>query len=98
MEQSGASLSRGERAFLARLMKNERLFLLFSGVGVLAGLTILTVSLLRDTFTMQRLVIVTLILLQSRANLKQHKAAKILKKIDPLHYQPLARAEHPGSV
>jgi hypothetical protein len=83
MEQS-VNLSISEQKFLLRLMRYEKMFLAFCLVGVLAGLSILTVSLVRGTFNMQRLVIITLILLQSRSNLKQHKAAKIFKKLNPL--------------
>ena len=81
-------LTSTERAFAGRAIRRGRLFLVLSiaGLVIAAGLAIYYgVRKFEDpAFAIgARMVILVLILLNSRQNLRQYKFAKILEKIAP---------------
>jgi hypothetical protein len=84
----GADLTGTERAFVARAVRRRRLFLALSVLGlvVAVGLGVYyTWCKLHDPAYAvgPRLVIVVLILLNSRQNLRQYRFAGILQKLEP---------------
>ena len=84
----GADLTGTERAFVARAVRRRRLFLALSVLGlvVAVGLGVYyTWRKLHDPAYAvgPRLVIVVLILLNSRQNLRQYRFAGILQKLEP---------------
>ena len=81
-------LTPAERAFAARAVRRGRLFVVLSiaGLVIAAGLAIYYgVRKFQDPgFSIgARVVILVLILLNSRQNLRQYRFAKILEKITP---------------
>ena len=84
----GADLTGTERAFVARALRRRRLFLALSvfGLAVAVGLGVYyTWRKLHDpAFEVgARMVIIVLVLLNSRQNLRQYRFAGILKKLEP---------------
>ena len=84
----GADLTGTERAFVARALRRRRLFLALSvfGLVVAVGLGVYyTWRKLHDpAFEVgARMVIIVLVLLNSRQNLRQYRFAGILKKLEP---------------
>ena len=84
----GADLTETERAFVARALRRRRLFLALSVIGVIiaVGLAVYyTWRKLHDpAFTLgARMVIVVLVLLNARQNLRQYRFAGILEKLQP---------------
>ena len=85
----GEDLTATERAFVARALRRRRLFLALSlfGLVVAVGLGVYyTWRKLHDpAFAVgARMVIVVLILLNSRQNLRQYRFAGILEKLEPV--------------
>ena len=83
----GADLTGAERAFVARALRRRRLFLALSVVGVLVAVGLAgyyTWRKLHDpAFAIgSRMVIVVLVLLNSRQNLRQYRFAGILAKLE----------------
>jgi hypothetical protein len=83
-----AVLDETERAFAARAMRRKRLFLVLSNVSVAVALLLAVVygwERFRDpSFAIgPRAVVILLILLNARQNLRQHKYAAILEKLIP---------------
>jgi len=83
-----ADLTESERAFVARALRRRRLFLALSVVGVLVAVGLgvyYTWRKLHDpAFAVgARMVIVVLVLLNSRQNLRQYRFAGILAKLEP---------------
>jgi len=86
--QLAADLTETERAFVARALRRRRLFLALSVIGVIiaAGLAVYyTWRKLHDpAFALgARMVIVVLVLLNARQNLRQYRFAGILEKLQP---------------
>ena len=86
--QATTALDEAERAFAARAMRRKRLFLVLSNVSVAVALLLAIVygwERLRDpSFAIgPRAVVILLILLNARQNLRQHKYAAILEKLIP---------------
>jgi hypothetical protein len=84
----GADLTGTERAFVARVLRRRRLFLALSVLGLLFGVGLGVYSTWRTLHDPAyavgpRLVIVVLILLNARQNLRQYRFAGILQKIEP---------------
>ena len=84
----GADLTGTERAFVARALRRRRLFLALSvfGLAVAVGLGVYyTWRKLHDpAFEVgARMVIIVLVLLNSRQNLRQYRFAGILEKLEP---------------
>jgi len=86
--RSTAVLDEVEQAFAARAMRRKRLFLVLSNVSVAVALLLAVVygwERFRDpSFAIgPRAVVILLILLNARQNLRQHKYAAILEKLLP---------------
>ena len=84
----GADLTGTERAFVARALRRRRLFIAHSvfGLAVAVGLGVYyTWRKLHDpAFEVgARMVIIVLVLLNSRQNLRQYRFAGILEKLEP---------------
>ncbi len=80
------SMSESERAFAERAVRRKRLFrrLSFAGIAVAAGLAIVSgYQRLRDpSFALgARPIIILLILLNARQNLRQYRYALVLEKL-----------------
>ena len=85
-QQSAVSLDEAERAFAARAMRRKRLFLVLSNASIAVAALLALVygwERLRDpSFPIgPRAVVILLILLNARQNLRQHKYAAILEKL-----------------
>jgi hypothetical protein len=83
----GADLTGTERAFVARALRRRKLFLALSIVGLVVALALAgyyTWRKLHDpAFGLgARMVIVVLVLLNSRQNLRQYRFAGILEKLE----------------
>ena len=74
-------LTQKEKKFLARQLRNEKTYLIFSMTGILVALAILVISFSRGVPDMKTVVLVILVLLMARGNLKQHKDAVLLRKL-----------------
>ena len=75
-----------ERAFADRAIRRKRLFLILSNVSIAVALMLAVVygyeRLVDPSFAIgPRAVIILLILLNARQNLRQHKYAAILEKL-----------------
>ena len=82
------SLDPGESAFAARAVRRKRLFLALSvaGLGAAAAYTVLCVVLKKINPAFEvgpRAVIVLLVLLNARQNLRQYRYACVIEKILP---------------
>jgi hypothetical protein len=85
----GADLTGTERAFVVRAVRRRRLFLALSVVGVLIAVSLAAYYTYRKLHNPAfdvgaRIVIVVLILLNSRQNLRQYRFAAILEKLAPV--------------
>jgi hypothetical protein len=83
----------GERAFAERAIRRKRLFLVLSNVSVAVAVMLAAFygyeRLVHPEFSIgPRAVIILLILLNARQNLRQHKYAAILEKILPCEPSP----------
>jgi len=83
-----ADLTASERAFVARALRRRRVFLALSVVGVVIAVGLALYYAWRKlhdpAFAMgARMVIVVLVLLNSRQNLRQYRFAGILAKLEP---------------
>jgi hypothetical protein len=83
-------LSESERAFVARTIRRSRLFLALSIAGVAAGAALALYFGARKIADPRfpigaRAVIVVLVLLNARMNLRQYRHARILGKIQLPH-------------
>jgi hypothetical protein len=83
----GAELTESERAFVARALRRRKLFLVLSVLGVVMAFGLAGYYAWRKlhdpAFALgARMVIVVLILLNSRQNLRQYRFAGILEKVD----------------
>jgi len=87
-EARARELSETERAFTTRAIRRKRLFRILSQASVVVAFVLAAVyglERLRDpSFSLApRAVIILLILLNARQNLRQHKYAAILEKLVP---------------
>ncbi|MDJ0839253.1 MAG: hypothetical protein QNK37_22235 [Acidobacteriota bacterium] len=73
------TLSDAQEKFLKRQLRNKQRYLWFAWIGVIAGFGYLALTLFLGEMDGKTFVLVTLILLQARANLKQHKDATLLE-------------------
>ena len=83
-----SDLSETERAFTARAIRRKRLFRILSNASVAVAVLLAAVygveRLHNPSFPLApRAVIILLILLNARQNLRQHKYAAILEKLIP---------------
>jgi len=78
-------LSEKEWKFLRRQIRNVRNYLYFSITGVLIALGTVGHFAMQREFSVQQFMIVILLLLMARSNLKQHKDAKLLIKLSAGH-------------
>ena len=80
------ALTEPERAFADDAVRRERVFAVVSGLGVLVGLAVLGhalyLRLVDDGASVGlRFVLGVLILLNARLNLRQHRYARVLRKL-----------------
>ncbi len=76
-------LTERERSFLERQLRSTRRYAVFTAVDLLVALA-LTGWWFFDGFGGTRFALIVLVLLHARANLKQHKDAKVMAKLDRL--------------
>lgn len=74
------SLLAKERKFLARQIRYRKAFLVFCWAGLIASLILLVHHAFKGNMDGKTGALILLILLQSRANLKQYKDAGLLEK------------------
>ncbi len=77
-----AQLTERERSFLERQLRSTQRYAVFTAVGLLVAVA-LTVWWILDGFGGTRFALIMLVLLHARANLKQHKDAKLMAKLLP---------------
>ena len=80
------TIESAERAFADRAIRRKRLFLVLSNVSIAVALLLAVLygyeKMVDPDFAIgPRAVIILLILLNARQNLRQHKYAKILEKL-----------------
>ena len=75
-------LTDSERAFLERQLRSTRRYAVFTVVDLIVAVA-LTSWWLFDGFGGTRFALIVLVLLHARANLKQHKDAKLMAKLLP---------------
>ena len=80
-------MTEADRRFMARAIQRQKVFLVLSGVGVLAGLSLFAWAILEitrgaDSATGLRFALAILVLLNARQNLRQAKFANILKQLE----------------
>ncbi len=75
-------LTEQERSFLERQLRSTQRYAVFTAVDLLVALA-LTTWWLFDGFGGTRFALIVLVLLHARANLKQHKDAKLMAKLFP---------------
>ena len=85
-DSSSVAIAASERAFADRAIRRKRLFLILSNVSIAVALLLAFVygyeRFLDPSFAIgPRAVIILLILLNARQNLRQHKYAAILEKL-----------------
>ena len=79
---TAAKLSKREQSFLLRVLKNRKMFLAFSYIGIVVAVFLLTLYMVfLDNMNGTRFALIIMILLKARANLKLYKAANILRKL-----------------
>ena len=74
-------LGEKESRFVSRIQRNQKLYLAFSLLGIAAAAALTGRLLWHHEFTKLHAVLVVLIFLQARGNLRMHKVAKILIKL-----------------
>ncbi len=75
-----AQLTERERSFLERQLRSTRRYAIFTAVDLLVAAA-LSAWWLLDGLGGTRFALIVLVLLHARANLKQHKDAKLLAKL-----------------
>ena len=78
----GPQLTDAERSFLERQLRSTGRYAIFTAVDLLVAAA-LTTWWLFDGFGGTRFALIVLVLLHARANLKQHKDAKLMAKLLP---------------
>ena len=82
-DSTDAQLSEKDRAFLERQLRSTRRYAIFTAVDLVVALA-LTAWWFFDGFGGTRFALIVLVLLHSRANLKQHKDAVLMAKLERL--------------
>ncbi len=70
-----------EQNFLEKQIKKERFYLYFCLLDIIAALSILFYIVFQSSFDSTRLIIMIILLINSKINLKQYKNIKLLKKL-----------------
>ncbi len=70
-----------EKKFLARQIRSRRAYLVFCWVGLAAAFLLILIHAYTSSLDGKTGVLILLILLQSRSNLKQYKDAGLLEKL-----------------
>ncbi len=73
-----------ECSFLDRQVRNTGRYAVFTGVDLCVALALVIWSLIDGALGGTRFALIILVLLHARANLKQHKDAKLLGKLQQL--------------
>ncbi len=82
-DSTDAQLTEKERVFLERQLRSTRRYAIFTAVDLVVALA-LTTWWFFDGFGGTRFALIVLVLLHSRANLKQHKDAVLMAKLERL--------------
>ena len=82
LDSIAPQLTDSERSFLERQLRSTRRYAVFTGVDLVVAAA-LTTWWLFDGFGGTRFALIVLVLLHARANLKQHKDAKLMAKLLP---------------
>ncbi len=77
-------LTPDECSFLARQIRSTRRYAIFTAVDLCVALALASWSLVDGALGGTRLALIILVLLHARANLKQHKDAVLLAKLQQL--------------
>ncbi len=80
----GLLLTPQEFSFLDRQVRNTGRYALFTAVDLCVALALVIWSLVDGALGATRFALIILVLLHARANLKQHKDAKLLGKLHQL--------------
>ena len=76
-------LTEQERSFLERQLRSTQRYAVFTAVDLVVALALALWSVF-DGLGGTRFALIVLVLLHARANLKQHKDAKLMAKLDRL--------------
>jgi len=82
LDSIAPQLTDPERSFLARQLRSTQRYAVFTVVDLVVA-TALTIWWVFDGFSGTRFALIVLVLLHARANLKQHKDAKLMAKLLP---------------
>lgn len=74
-------LSESEKKFAQRQVRYTKLYLVLSIVGIAAAVAIAAIALSQEKFDAKIFALCIVLLLGARGNLKQHKDARIIKKL-----------------
>jgi len=85
LDPTALRLTEQERSFLERQLRSTQRYAVFTVVDLLVAVG-LTVWWVLDGFGGTRFALIMLVLLHARANLKQHKDAKLMAKLDRLSH------------
>ncbi len=73
-----------ESSFLDRQVRNTGRYAVFTAVDLCVALALVVWSLVDGALSATRFALIILVLLHARANLKQHKDAKLMGKLQQL--------------
>ncbi len=77
-----------ESSFLDRQVRNTGRYAVFTAVDLCVALALVIWSLVDGALGPTRFALIVLVLLHARANLKQHKDAKLMGKLQQLAGRP----------
>jgi hypothetical protein len=81
--ESSAELSALDRAHLERMLRRERVFGFLMAANLAAAALLTVIWTVRGSWTPTRAVVIVLVLLAARANLRQGRSARLLRKLAP---------------
>ncbi len=84
MTFSKTDLTSGETKYLKRQVRNVRNYVYFTIANLVAAIGLLSYYVLTKRFSGSTFALIIVLLLAARANLKQHKDAKLFIKLQEL--------------
>ena len=81
MTFSKTDLTPGEKKYLKRQVRNVRNYVYFTIANLVAAIGLLSYYILTERFSGSTFALIIVLLLAARANLKQHKDAKLFIKL-----------------